>query len=34
MEFNNPSEIVKDLSFGDKGREKIMLGVDKLTKAV
>ena len=34
MEFNNPSEIVKDLSFSDEGRQKIMLGVDKLTKAV
>ena len=34
MEYNNPSEIVKDLSFGKDAREKIMAGVDKLTDAV
>ncbi len=34
MEYNNPSEIVKDLSFGKDARDKIMHGVDKLTKAV
>ncbi len=34
MEYNNPSEIVKDLSFGISAREKIMQGVDKLTDAV
>ena len=34
MEYNNPSEIVKDLSFGKGAREKIMAGVDKLTSAV
>ena len=34
MEYNNPSEIVKDLSFGTDARTKIMTGVDKLTKAV
>jgi len=34
MEFNNPSEIVKDLSFGDTGKARIMAGVDKLAKAV
>jgi len=34
MEYNNPSEIVKDLSFGINAREKIMRGVDKLTDAV
>ena len=34
MEYNNPSEIVKDLSFGKDARNKIMRGVDKLTKAV
>ncbi len=34
MEYNNPSEIVKDLSFGVDARTKIMAGVDKLTKAV
>ena len=34
MEFNNPSEIVKDLTFGDKANKKIMAGVDKLTNAV
>ena len=34
MEFNNPSEIVKDLTFGNAANEKIMAGVDKLTNAV
>lgn len=34
MEYNNPSEIVKDLSFGVDARTKIMTGVDKLTQAV
>jgi chaperonin GroEL len=34
MEYNNPSEIVKDLSFGIDARTKIMIGVEKLTKAV
>ena len=34
MEYNQPSEIVKDLSFGIDAREKIMHGVDKLTSAV
>ena len=34
MEYNQPSEIVKDLSFGINAREKIMHGVDKLTDAV
>lgn len=34
MEFNNPSEIVKDLNFGNEAQNKIMSGVDKLAKAV
>lgn len=34
MEFNNPSEIVKDLTFGKEANERIMAGVDKLTNAV
>jgi chaperonin GroEL len=34
MEYNNPSEIVKNLSFGIDAREKIMHGVDKLADAV
>lgn len=34
MEYNQPSEIVKNLSFGTDAREKIMHGVDKLTNAV
>jgi len=34
MEYNNPSEIVKDLSFGTDARTKIMTGVEKLTQAV
>jgi chaperonin GroEL len=34
MEYNNPSEIVKDLSFGADANNKIMIGVEKLTQAV
>ena len=34
MEYNQPSEIVKHLSFGIDAKEKIMRGVDKLTNAV
>ena len=34
MEYNQPSQIVKSLSFGTDAREKIMHGVDKLTNAV
>jgi chaperonin GroEL len=34
MEFNNPSEIVKDLTFGSEATSKIMSGVNKLTNAV
>ena len=34
MEYNLPSEIVKDLTFGNDAKNKIIMGVDKLTKAV
>jgi len=34
MEYNNPSEIVKDLNFGDDAKKKVLAGVDKLAKAV
>lgn len=34
MEFNHPSEIVKNLNFGNDAKSKIMAGVDKLNKAV
>jgi chaperonin GroEL len=34
MEYNNPSEIVKDLNFGDSANGRISAGVDKLAKAV
>ena len=34
MEYNNPSDFVKDLTFGDSAKEKIIKGVDKLAKAV
>jgi len=34
MEYNLPSEIVKDLNFGDQAKKRIISGVDKLTKAV
>ena len=34
MEYNLPSEIIKDLNFGDQAKKKIINGVDKLAKAV
>ena len=34
MEYNQPSQIVKDLNFGKKAKQKVILGVDKLAKAV
>ena len=34
MEFNNPSEIVKTLTFGVDAKDQIMNGVDKLSNAV
>ena len=34
MEFNLPSQIVKDLNFGDEAKERIMNGVEKLASAV
>ena len=34
MEYNNPSEIVKDLNFGNDARSKVLTGVDKLAAAV
>ena len=34
MEFNNPSEIVKELNFGQEANSKIMQGVEKLSSAV
>ena len=34
MEYNLPSEIVKDLNFGDNAKSKIIAGVSKLAQAV
>ena len=34
MEFNHPSDIVKELNFSNDAKSKIMAGVDKLNKAV
>ena len=34
MEYNHPSEIVKDVNFGDIAKNKIVAGVEKLAKAV
>jgi chaperonin GroEL len=34
MEFNNPSEIVKTLTFGTDAKKQIMQGVEKLSNAV
>ena len=34
MEYNQPSEIVKDINFGDIAKNKVITGVEKLAKAV
>ena len=34
MEYNLPSEIVKDLNLGDNAKNKVIAGVNKLAKAV
>jgi chaperonin GroEL len=34
MEYNNPSEIVKNLDFGNDAKSKIINGVEKLSEAV
>ena len=34
MEYNLPSEIVKDLNFGDQAKKKVIAGVSKLAQAV
>ena len=34
MEYNLPSEIVKDLNFGDSAKDRIIKGVEKLANAV
>ena len=34
MEYNQPSEIVKDVNFGDLAKNRVIVGVEKLTKAV
>ena len=34
MEYNLPSEIVKDLNFGDSAKQRIINGVEKLANAV
>ena len=34
MEYNLPSELVKDLTFGGEAKEKIITGVNKLAQAV
>tara|TARA_R100000479_G_scaffold84892_1_gene41185 strand:- start:124 stop:237 length:114 start_codon:yes stop_codon:yes gene_type:complete len=34
MEFNQPSEIVKDLTFGSEAEKGLLAGVTKLAMAV
>ena len=34
MEYNLPSEIVKDVNFGDNAKTRIIAGVSKLAQAV
>ena len=34
MEYNQPSEIVKDVNFGNNANKKVVAGVEKLAKAV
>ena len=34
MEYNHPSDLIKELNFGKDAKSKIIAGVDKLAKAV
>ena len=34
MEYNHPSELIKELNFGENAKSKIIAGVDKLAQAV
>ena len=34
MEYNLPSELVKNLNFGGEAKEKVITGVNKLAQAV
>ena len=34
MEYNQPSEIVKDINFGDAAKCRVIAGVEKLAKAL
>ena len=34
MEYNQPSQIVKNLDYGDNAKSKVIIGVDKLNNAV
>ena len=34
MEYNLPSELVKDLAFGDDAKSKVITGINKLARAV
>ena len=34
MEYNNPGDLVKNLNFGEEAKSKIIMGVEKLSKAV
>jgi chaperonin GroEL len=34
MEYNQPSEIVKDINFGNQAKNRVIAGVEKLAKAV
>ena len=34
MEYNLPSELVKNLDFGDEAKSRVIAGVQKLAKAV
>ena len=34
MEYNQPSELIKELNFGENAKSKIIAGVDKLAQAV
>ena len=33
MEYNQPSEIVKDVNFGENAKNRVIAGVEKLAKA-
>jgi len=32
MEYNNPNTLIKELNFGEKAKNKVIIGVEKLAE--